>query len=211
MFVFVVLAFVGLKAYQTAQTAPLTTVEEQNASLAASQASGVAPANGMPSSPSPQVPLGTTIAQNMNMGGDDDSDDGAMTATVMATSISEGPEPRVMSDQSLFDTNETQATSGQDNPHSMAFRVQGYPKNNKSSKMDEIWKDACDASYISSQPGIQNYFHAPGIQRQDWNPSLNDQPWARNTSFKSSNDPTSHFDTDEDGIPSVSNYDEEDA
>lgn len=208
MFVFVVLSMIGLKAFSTAQNGgiPADTADEQNASLAASNASGVAAPNGMPASPSPQA--NSSISQGVNVG-DDDNDDGAMTATVMSTQMSESPEPMVMSDQSLWDQNETQATSGQDNPHSQAFRTQGYPRNNKSNRMDRIWRDACETAYISSQPGIQNYFHAPGMTRQDWNPALNDQPWARNTSFKRSNDPTSDFETDDDGIPSVSNYDED--
>lgn len=211
MITFVVLSFIGLKAYAAAQANGVTQsmMAEQDSSAAATTTAGISAGNGMPASPSPNGAL-TTANVPLAYNDDGEDDDGAMSATVAATMASQSPEPKIMPMPELYDSNETQSTSGQDNPTSHAYRVQGYPRNHKSSAMDRIWADACDTDYISSQPEIQYRFHAPGVQRQDWNPEYNNQPWARNESFKNYNDPTSQFDTDANGIPSSSNWFDDD-
>lgn len=195
MIMFAVLSFIGIKIYGQSQTAQTqAAIDAKTAALDSGAASGSAPGNGRPASPAPD---GTVVSSASS---DDDSDDGAMASTVLAVYGSLGQDPDIMPNWGAYDTNQTQDDSGADNHESEMWRRQGQGRGKGFNRiLDRIWGEALDVDYMCSQPGVAYRFHSPGVQRQDWNPGLNNQPWARNTSFKMS-DPTSVFETADDGI-----------
>lgn len=210
MIIFAVLSFIGIKIAAQAQASQTTAATAAATSAGNSQASaGNAPTNFMPASPAPiatdpsqaQAPVASTDD------GSGDDDDGAMSGTAAAVSGAFTDTTDIASGLGNFDTNETQSSSGSDNAASDSYRSLSRGKGqNYNRVLDRLWNECLDVDYMCSQPGVAAHrFHAPGVQRQDWNPSLNNQPWARNQSFAGT-DPTSYFETDDMGItPSIDN------
>ncbi len=195
MLIFTVFSLLGLKAYQqiSQQGSPTTLADAQNSSNAASNKAGVAPMNGMPADPTPSGGISNIFASDYLPDDDNTDDDGAMSRTAKAAQFYVDGDPVILAGQNYFDGFTTQLDSGQDTVKSQRYRPEGYNRNSTSAPMDDIWDDACDAEYISAQPGIQYRFNAPGMQRQDNNPNLNNQPWAQNTSFMNYADPTNRM------------------
>ncbi len=183
-------AFFAAKGIGDAEKAKSATVRSSNAAAAA----GNSPDNGMPSSPSPDAD---------SLVYDDEDEDGAMAGTVRAVSAADGRSPGLVG----FDDSLTQEDSGQDNPRSDAWRRHGRGSR-QSRRLDGIWDDVCESDYISPSPSVQYMFQAPGMFRQDNNPNLNRQPWARDQSFQQT-DPSQLFETDPND-PSVPLVDDED-
>lgn len=194
-------AFGGIKLYGQYKNSSLSEITQ---SLVAevktvTAGSGTAPANGNPASPTLASQSGAAVATPTVSGdADDDGDDGAMTATVAAVTgqvMGNGPTAsQIAPGAGDFDINETQDSSGSENAGSQLWRqaAQG-PKGSHNITLNRLWREVLDVDYISSQPGII-YRHAPPpMTRQDWNPSLNNQPWARNTAFQAT-DPSSYWD-----------------
>lgn len=194
-------AYFVIKGIGAQQKASSPLVASSNATAAA----GNAPPNGMPASPSPPTSadaLGAAPAVFYDPRLDSyDDDDGPMSATVRAVASADGTAPSVGD----YDGNVTQNDSGQDNPSSDLWRARqrgGY-----GAKLMSIWDDLCDVDYISPSPSVQFPFQPPGMIRQDNDPRLNRQPWARDVGFMAT-DPTQVFETDGDGIPSAGNDEE---
>lgn len=210
MIIFAVLSFIGIKIAAQAQASQTSAaLSAANSAGVATAGAGTAPSTGMPASPAPVAMDASQAGAPVSSSGDDtdDNDDGAMSGTANAVSGAFTDTTDIASGLGNFDTNETQSTSGADNAASGAYRSMSRGMGqNYNRVLDRIWNECLDVDYMSSQPGNAIHrFNAPGVQRQDWNPSLNNQPWARNKSFQGT-DPTSYFETDDMGItPSIDN------
>jgi hypothetical protein len=208
MIIFAVLAFVGIKLYSQQKISPTASTQAAAAnSNNAVSASGIAPAV-MPASPAPPPSIGNVASSQPTAPSSDDGDDGAMSDTAQAVQSSfMGNEPSVGPQSGDFDSNETQSSSGADNAASNMWRMNTKNNGGINRILDRIWSECLDVDYVSAQPGVAFYYQPPGVSRQDWNPNLNNQPWARNRSFTMT-DPTSSFETEDDGeTPAIENSD----
>lgn len=193
------LGFIALKLYGINLIARPATAQAANRSAALTTGmSGIGPANGNPANPGPPIGAGNATIGAASPQGEED-DDGQMAGTVAGLTGAMGADPTVMPGAGDFDTNETQATSGAENPSSDLWRATTQKRgSNENRILEQYWAEAMDVDYMCAQPGILYQFQPPPVSRQDWNPQFNNQPWARNKSFALT-DPTQEFDTDDEG------------
>jgi hypothetical protein len=193
LIIMILASYFVVKGVQKQQAAAITSSSQAAIAVAgdAVALSGTAPTNGNPANP------GSSQAGGVGLSVGDDDSDGAMSDTVLAVAAASNDTV------GSFDMNETQSASGMDNAGSGAWRppLAGLKWNRV---LLETWEDVLDCDYISAQPSTQFPFIPPGMPRQDNNPNLNRQPWARNQSFQAT-DPSQYFDADSDGVPAVTN------